>query len=212
MVNKIVRSVGGSVVRHLRRTLIAGLVLLVPVIFTYLILRLIFDFTDGILQPAIEAVVKREVIGLGIIVLVALVYLAGLVWANVLGRKMIGWAQGLLLRVPLAKAVYLAVKLLSESFSGQGPTGFNHVVTIEYPRIGTWTIGFLTAVTTDETGKSLGVVYIPTAPTPQSGWVALLPMDEIYDLDLTVPEAMRLVLSGGIITPPQIRKVRAPGG
>ena len=77
---------------------------------------------------------------------------------------------------------------------------------IEYPRVDTWTIGVLTSTTIDENSRVLGVVYIPTAPTPNSGWVAILPMEQVYDTDLSVPIAMRLVLSGGIVAPPQIRK------
>ena len=77
---------------------------------------------------------------------------------------------------------------------------------IEHPRKGAWSIGFLTSMTADESGKPLAIVYIPTAPTPNSGWVAILPSEEVYDTDLSIQSAMTLVLSGGITSPAQINK------
>lgn len=194
------------VMRHFRRTLIAGLLLLMPVVLTYLVLRLLFNFVDGVLQPGIEKILGSQIPGLGILLLAALVYLVGLVGANFLGKRLIQLVQATLLRVPIINSVYSASKQLIESFSGSGTTGFKRVVAIEYPRPGTWAIGFLTGITTDEDGRSLGIIYIPTAPTPQSGWVAILPTEQIYDTDLSVPIAMRMVLSGGIVAPSQIRK------
>lgn len=199
-------SVRQRIIRHFRRTLIAGLLLLVPVVITYLVLRLLFNFVDGVLQPGIERVLGSEIPGLGIVLLATLVYLVGLLGANFIGKRLIRLVQATLLRIPIVNAVYSASKQLIESFSGSGTTGFKRVVAIEYPRVGAWTIGFLTGMTTDENGRSMGIIYIPTAPTPQSGWVAILPTDQIYDTDLSVPIAMRLVLSGGIVAPPQIRK------
>jgi uncharacterized membrane protein len=179
------------------------------VVITYWILRFIFESLDGILQPGITAILGRGIPGLGIAVLLVLLYVMGLVGTNVLGEKLVYWGQQLLLKFPIVNFVYSAAKELIESFSGQRTTGLKRVVIIEYPRLDAWTIGFLTGTTNDETGRVLGVVYIPTAPTPNSGWVAILPMEQVYDTDLSVPIAMRMVLSGGIVTPPQVRKKTA---
>jgi uncharacterized membrane protein len=200
-------AVGRRLVTHLRGTLIAGLLLLVPVVISYLVLRLIFDTIDGVLEPAIRPVLGRSVPGAGIFLLVVLVYITGLIGANVLGRRLIHQGQQLLLRVPFISYVYSTSKQLIESFSGMAATGFRRVVLIEYPRRGTWTLGFLTGLTADEAGRPLALVYIPTAPTPNSGWVAILPVEEVHDTDLSIPVAMRLVLSGGISAPAQIRRI-----
>ncbi|MBI4199622.1 MAG: DUF502 domain-containing protein [Chloroflexi bacterium] len=189
---------------HLRRTLIAGTLLLVPVALTYLILRFIFDLVDGVLQPFIEQVFDRRLAGLGLALAVVLVYLAGFVGANVLGRRAVGWGQTALRHIPIVGAVYGSAKTLIESFSGAGNTGFKRVVMIEYPRAGAWTIAFLTSITSDSTGRKLAAVYVPTAPTPQTGWVAILPLEDVYETDLTIPQAMQFVFSGGIITPSRI--------
>jgi uncharacterized membrane protein len=195
-----------GLLRHFRNTLITGLLILVPVVITYWILRFIFESLDGILQPVIRPILGRGIPGVGIAVLVVFIYMMGLVGANVLGKKLIYWGQQLLLKFPIVNFVYSAAKELIESFSGQRTTGLKRVVMIEYPRADVWAIGFLTSTTIDEKGRVLGVVYIPTAPTPNSGWVAILPMEQVYDTDLSVPIAMRMVLSGGIVAPPQIRK------
>lgn len=198
-----------GLLRHFRNTLITGLLILVPVVITYWILRFIFESLDGILQPVIRPILGRGIPGVGIAVLVVFIYVMGLVGANVLGKKLIYWGQQLLLKFPIVNFVYSAAKELIESFSGQRTTGLKRVVMIEYPRADVWAIGFLTSTTIDEKGRVLGTVYIPTAPTPNSGWVAILPMEQVYDTDLSVPIAMRMVLSGGIVTPPQIRKKTA---
>lgn len=200
------RSLKRRLAGHLTLTLGAGLLLLLPVIIAYLVLRLLFDAIDGILQPGVEAIVGRKIPGLGAVIILVLVYLTGLVGAFFLGKVLVRFGQGLLLKVPVIGAVYSSAKQLIESFSGSGSTGFKRVVVIEYPRAGVWTIGFLTGTTTDEGGRPLALVYIPTAPTPNSGWVAILPVQDVFDTDLSVQQALRLVLSGGIVAPPQISK------
>jgi uncharacterized membrane protein len=196
----------GRIAGHFTRTLGAGLLLLVPVGITYLVLKFLFDAIDGILQPGIVALLGRRIPGLGAVIIVFLVYLAGLLGAVVIGKQLIRLGQSILLKVPIINTVYSSAKQLIESFSGSSSTGFKRVVMLEYPRTGCWTIGFLTALTRDEHDNTMAIVYIPTAPTPQSGWVAVVPVRDVYDTQMTVQEAMRLVFSGGIVAPTQIRK------
>ena len=192
--------------RHLRRTTLAGLVILVPVALTYMVLSFLFDAIDGLLQPIISGVSDRQLTGLGVVVLVLLMYVFGLLGRSFLGRRVIHYGQQALLRTPVVGTVYSSARQLIESFSQGSQTGFKRVVMIEHPRKEAWSIGFLTGQTTDENGSPLSIVYIPTAPTPNSGWVAVLPSKDVYDTDLTIQTAMKLVLSGGITTPPQIKK------
>ena len=136
--------------------------------------------------------------------LLLLVYVVGLTWELDLGRRLLGSGQRVLMSLPIVKIVYAPARQLIQSFSGSGPSGFKRVVVIEYPRQGTWMLGFLTSITTGKDGVRMGVVYVPTAPTPNSGWVAMLPITEVCDTQLTVQEAMTMVLSGGIATPDEI--------
>ncbi len=194
--------------RHLKITMLAGILLLVPVVITYVLLRWVFDFIDGVLQPAISGALGRSIPGLGLVALLVVVYLLGLVWANTLGRRLIETGQETLVHLPVVGTVYAPARQLIESFTGSGASGVKRVVLIEYPREGAWMVGFLTGMTTVEHEISMGIVYVPTAPTPNSGWVALVPLADIYDTDLTVQEAMKLVLSGGISAPSQIERRR----
>jgi len=139
--------------------------------------------------------------GLGILTLVLILYVVGLAEENYLGSRLFSIAKRLILRIPLIGFVYSSAKQLVDALSGSEGTGFKQVVMIEYPRKGTWTIGFLTANTADGEGNKMSIVYIPTAPTPNSGWITIIPSHEIRYTDLTIQAAMRLVLSGGIIAP-----------
>ena len=94
---------------------------------------------------------------------------------------------------------------LIESFSDKKTTGFKRVVMIQYPRIGYWSVGFLTSVFNSDSGDQFAVVYIPTAPLPNSGWLAVVPFEEIYDTDISTQEAMQFVFSGGIVIPEIIK-------
>ena len=193
-----------SLMRHLSKTLGSGLLVIVPIGLTYLVLKFLFDIMDGLLEPVVGAAFGRHIPGAGLAFLALLVYLAGLLTLHFLGRRLLKLGMVLLLKVPVVGTVYSTAKQLIDSFGGTGDTGFKRVVVVEYPRVSCWTIGFLTGTTKDRNGETFALVYIPTAPTPNSGWVAVLPYDDVRDTDLTVQTALRLVLSGGITVPDRI--------
>ena len=197
-------SFGRKIARHIRSTLIAGVLILVPIAITYILLKWVFDNIDGLLQPLLEGITDRHIPGLGLLVLLIIVYLLGLIWTKRLGRRTIRTLQLFLLKIPLIGAIYGPARKLIESFTGDSAAGFKRVVVVEYPKQGTWMIGFLTGISNVVPGTTMGVIYLPTAPTPNSGWVAMVPIQNIYDTTMTVREAMSMVLSGGISSPVQI--------
>ena len=197
-------SFGMKIARHVRATLIAGVLILVPVAITYVLFFWVFNSIDGLLQPIIEEITDRHIPGLGLLVLLIIVYLLGLIWTKRLGRRTIRTLQLFLLKIPLIGAVYGPARKLIESFTGESTAGFKRVVVVEYPKQDTWMIGFLTGISNVVPGTTMGVIYLPTAPTPNSGWVAMVPIQNIYDTTMTVREAMSMVLSGGISSPVQI--------
>ncbi len=199
-----VTSIGRKIGRHIRATLIAGVLILVPIAITYVLLSLVFNNIDGLLQPPLEGITGRHIPGMGFLVLLIIVYLLGLVWTKRLGRRTIRTLQLFLLKIPLVGAIYGPARKLIESFTGDSTAGFKRVVVVEYPKQGTWMIGFLTGISNVVPGTTMGVIYLPTAPTPNSGWVAMVPIQNIYDTTMTVQEAMSMVLSGGISSPTQI--------
>ena len=197
-------SFGMKIAGHIRATLIAGVLILVPIAITYVLLFWVFNSIDGLLAPVVDRSIGRHIPGLGLLVLLIIVYLLGLVWTKRLGRRTIRTLQIFLLKIPLIGAVYGPARKLIESFTGESTAGFKRVVVVEYPKQGTWMIGFLTGISNVVPGTTMGVIYLPTAPTPNSGWVAMVPIQNIYDTTMTVREAMSMVLSGGISSPVQI--------
>ena len=197
---------------HIRKALLAGILLLVPMALTYVVVRWLFVTLDGLLQPVVQRAFDQYGVnigfpGLGLVLSIVLLYLAGLFFAFGPGRIAIGWGQALTLRIPLVGHIYSASRQFVESFTGSriNETGFKRVVLIEYPRTGAWSVGFLTSLTDTSEGLSLAVVYVPTAPLPNSGWVAIVPLDQVLDTDLTVQQAMRMVFSAGIVSPEHIK-------
>ena len=189
---------------HLRKVMAEGLIIVVPLAITFWVLRLVFNLMDGFLGPLIENTIGRDLPGIGIAAMLLLVYVAGQLWElSRLSRRMIEAIQKWVLSIPIVGAVYSPARQLIDSFSGTSDTGFKRVVLIEYPKAGTWMIGFLTATTMTKDGE-MGVIYVPTAPTPNSGWVGVVPIDGVYDVDMSVQQAMSMVLSGGIVTPDEI--------
>ena len=206
------KSSGGRIGGHIRNALIAGALIAVPIAIAFVLIRWAFTTIDGLLRTPVRWVVERfveipenwQVPGLGLVALLIIVYILGLIWTKRLGRRTIRTMQHLLLKVPVIGAVYGPAKQLIESFTGEGSAGFKRVVVVEYPKQGTWMIGFLTGISDVVPGSTMGIIYLPTAPTPNSGWVAMVPVQNIYDTTMSVQEAMSMVLSGGIDSPTQI--------
>ncbi|MBI4329312.1 MAG: DUF502 domain-containing protein [Chloroflexi bacterium] len=194
---------------HLEQTFLAGLLLVIPVAATLTVLVFLFMVIDGLLQPWISFLVGQRIPGVGLLVLLLLIYLVGLFTANVLGRRLVTFAQESLLRVPLVNTFYAAAKGLAEVLTRINQTsGGRRVVLLEFPRLGSWTIGFRMGTTKGAAGEPMAVVYIPSVPTPQTGWVAILPVDQVYDTDLTFQEAMAFVFSAGAVTPASLKSQR----
>lgn len=177
---------------------------------TYLIIRFVFDLADGVLRPWVEWIVRQfgfdlTLPGPGIVAAVIVVYLVGALVSFRLGKIVVDWARGYLLKIPFIGTIYSANRQLIESFSGTSVAGFKRVVLVQFPRAGTWSLGFLTGVTDAGDAEKLIMTYVPTAPLPNSGFVVLMPPDEVLDTDLSVPDAMQLIFSGGIVSPRTIR-------
>ena len=201
--------------QHLRRRLVAGTLLLIPIVITYLLLRWVFLSVDSVLQPLFRWLslqifaVELYVPGAGLLGMLILVYLLGILAANVAGRYVIHLMQQVLLRIPVVNTVYRASKQLVDTLSGPAEREFKRVVFVELPMQGVYALGFHTSSMTDEEGQVLAVVYIPTAPMPNSGWLAVVPLERVFETDITVAEAMRMVISGGVLAPSEVVKGRA---
>ncbi|MBI2957494.1 MAG: DUF502 domain-containing protein [Chloroflexi bacterium] len=194
-----------SVVRHVRNVFIAGTLIAVPVAVTYLVFRWLFDTLDGILQPIIVLTVGRPLPGVGLVGLLVVVYLLGLVAANVFGRRLIRAFDAMLCRLPIVQYPYTAARQVVDSVRSLQKAPFKQVVIIEFPRAGVQSVAFVTGKPFPVGGEQRIPVFVPTAPNPISGFLLLVPPKDLIDTRMAVDEAMRMVVSGGLLSPNVIR-------
>ena len=193
---------------HFQRTLGAGILVILPIGITVLVLKFFFDLLDPVLQPAVDLLPGPEITGAGLIALIVLVYLLGLFAAQVLGRRLIDFGHRIMEVIPVVKGIYgttrMAIEILSSSngsSDGEGSLGgdqYTGVVLIDFPRPGIRSIGLVTSSMLDSEGEELLSVYIPTTPIPSSGFLVIVPAADVTRTDMSVEDAMRVVMSGGI--------------
>ena len=185
----------------IRRDFLAGILVVVPLAGTALIIKWLFEAIDGVLEPAVEAIFGRPVPGIGFVVLILLVLLAGLIVSNVLGKRLVSYGESLLSEVPMVRELYNTFKQVLESVLLPHKGGFKEVVLIEFPRPGMKTIGFVTNRIKDSSGQDLVTIYIPTTPNPTSGYLEILPAADVVALDMPIDDAIKMIVSGGMISP-----------
>lgn len=194
----------------LRRYLVAGILVWLPIFATVWVFKFFIDLTDRLLlllpepyRP--EALLGFPLPGLGIVLAVVVVFVTGLLVTNFLGRRLVSYWENLLKRIPLVRSVYGGVKSFTESVFSSKNT-FHRVVMVEYPRLGMWSIGFVTSEDIQEisakTGTQQMCVYVPTTPNPTSGLIVMVPRDQVVELAMTVDQAMRMIITCGVVVPP----------
>jgi uncharacterized membrane protein len=183
-----------------RRLFIAGLLVTLPTVVAAYVMWMAFSYLDGILEPVVQRTLHRRVPGVGLVALVSLVFLAGLFASNLLGARVVGGVSRWLERIPLYSPLYRAMRDISQVFLGDKASAFRQVGLIEWPRTGVYAIVFVMA-DTGTTGPiadlDLVTVFMPTTPNPTTGFVQLVPRDAVTPLDLTVEQALKLLISGG---------------
>jgi uncharacterized membrane protein len=186
--------------KKLRAQFIAGILVVVPLGASILILIWVFNGIDNILQPIIRAVLGKNIPGVGFGVTVLLIYLAGVVASNLVGKKLISYWESLLARVPVFRQLYTGIKQILDSFSAPRKTGFMQVVFVEFPRKGLKAIGFVTNELTTQSGEKLYSVFIPTAPNPTSGFLEMVREEDMVRTKIPVDEALKMVVSAGRVS------------
>lgn len=203
----------------LRRYLVAGLLVWVPLGITLLIISFLIDLMDRslLVLPVAwhpDALLGFHIPGLGALLSLAVVMGTGVAVTNLLGRHTVAFGEGLLARIPVVRTIYSAAKQLTETiFNGTGKS-FRRVVMVEYPRAGCWTLGFVTADGMEEasrkTGRTLLNVFVPTTPNPTSGFFLMFPHDHVIELDISVDAGIKLIISAGAVVPPQTKNPAGP--
>ncbi|MGB0572124.1 MAG: DUF502 domain-containing protein [Alphaproteobacteria bacterium] len=216
-----------GIAARLRGYFFAGLLTVAPIGLTIWLFWVLLKFVDSRITPLIpqnynpntylHAVVPFEIPGVGLIVLIVALIIIGALTRMLLGRTIIRIGENLVNRMPVVRSVYGATKQIVESVLKSQSDAFRQVVLFEYPRRGSWAIGFVTGSTKGEvqalTDDDVVNVFLPTTPNPTSGYLLFLPRRELILLSMTVEEGIKMIISGGIVTPedrrrPEERKIK----
>jgi len=203
--------------KKLKQIFLTGLAVTIPIGLTLYILFFLIDIMDGLLKiipvryhP--DTLLGIHIPGLGIIVTLALITIAGLVTTSYVGYKIVQSGEDLVDRIPFVRNIYQAIKKISDSMFMDKRSSFKKVVLVEFPRKGVYTIGFVTGVPSGEIRKKAGQncisVFLPTTPNPTSGYLIIVPEDELIQMDMSVEEALTFIISVGIVTPSSDRPKR----
>jgi uncharacterized membrane protein len=195
----------------IKRYFITGLLIWVPLVITAWVLSLIIGAMDQSLRLLPEAIHPHRLLGLnipgvGTILTLLVIFVTGLLAANFIGEKLVVWWERLLATIPVVNSVYHAVKQVSDTLLGPSGQAFRKAVLVQYPRNGSWTIAFLTGkpggdVINHIDGEHVSV-YVPTTPNPTSGFFLMMPAHDVIELDMSVDEALKYIISMGVVTPP----------
>ncbi|NLL83593.1 MAG: DUF502 domain-containing protein [Lentisphaerae bacterium] len=192
--------------KHLRSRLISGVLVLIPLFVTIFVLQTVFVWLTRIgkplLRPWLGDLNEWILSTLAFIVTVIGLYLVGFIATHLLGKRFIQWGEGFLMRLPLVKPIYSAVKQMVDAFSSNGKNSFEEVVMFEYPRRGIYTIGFVTSIIREPDGKVMYAVFVATTPNPTSGFLILCPEDEVIKTNMPIEDGIKMIVSGGLVIPP----------
>ena len=192
---------------RLRNYFFAGVLITAPIGITLYVSWSVISWIDDTVKQALPAWVSgMEFPGIGLIVLLVGLTFIGFITANVLGRVLLRWGEQVVTRLPVISSLYSATKQILESVLGSKANSFREVVLVEYPRREMWTLGLLLGdaygEVQEKTGQEMFNVYLPTTPNPTSGYLVFLPRSQMIHLDMSVEDCMKMIVSGGIVTPP----------
>ncbi len=195
----------GRIFRHLGNRLFTGVLVAVPLIVTFLVLQIAYNFIDGISGPLWKRFGWEDIPGLGFGTTFILLILLGYFATNVLGKKVIDTFEKILTKIPLIAPVYNAVKQALESFKNMsGNKQFTRVAYVEYPSEGSYLIAFVTGHFLESTtGIEMTTAFVPTSPSPLTGFVVCTPTDKVIDSGLSLEQATKIIMSAGLVAPHQ---------
>ena len=204
-----------GIMTRLRAYFLAGVLVTAPLGLTGLLSWWFIDFVDEKITPLIpdrynpETYLPFGIPGLGLLILLIAVTLIGALTAGLIGRWLLQTGERVLNRMPVVRSIYSAIKQIFETVLAQQSNAFREAVLVEYPRRGIWAIGFITGTTMGEvqnlTEEETVNIFLPTTPNPTSGFLLFVPKTDVVPLGMSVEEAVKMVISGGIVTPPDRR-------
>jgi len=201
--------------QRLRNYFITGIIVVAPIALTVYLVTLVVGFIDENVLPLLgprynpETYLPFAVPGIGVLIFVIAITIIGWMATGLLGRTVVRVGENLLDRMPVVRSVYSALKQIFETVFAQSSRAFRDVVLIPYPREGCWAIGFATGTTKGEVQDAIRNevvnVFLPTTPNPTSGYLLFLPKKDVIFLEMTVEQGIKLVISGGVVTPDMVK-------
>ena len=195
----------------IKRHFISGLLVIVPLILTYLVLRYLFVAIDDILRPVLLSLFSYYVPGLGLLTTLLLVILAGFFTRGIIGARLYRWWEAMLVKMPLIRPIYSSSKKLLEAVTASSNDSFKEVVLMEYPRRGLWALGFISRyfeAPLDGNLRRYCSVFVGSSPAPVTGWMVVAPVDEVVRVDMSIEEGFKMLVSGGVVSP-EVLKLKA---
>ena len=195
---------------YLRRYIMAGLLVWVPIWITLLVLRFMVGLLNGTVdmlpqQFRPEEILGIHVPGLGVVVSLSVLIFTGIFVSNIIGRRLVVFGESMVKRIPLVRSIHSSVKQVLHTLFAPDGHSFRHVLLVEYPRKGLWSVAFQTAQACEgikkETGEDTLAVFIPTTPNPTSGFLIMVPRRDTRVLDMSVDDALKMVISLGVVQP-----------
>ncbi|MFZ5946046.1 MAG: DUF502 domain-containing protein [Bacillota bacterium] len=196
---------------------LTGLAVLLPTVISIYVFLIIFNFIDRLFLgklpfakyiPGLNHLNSwaHSFPGIGFLTTIIFILLIGMLAKNILGKRLIHYFDRLMLSLPVVKSIYHAVKQIVEAFMHQGKDAFQKVVLIQYPRKGLYALAFVTGTSKGEiqakTESEMVNIFLPTTPNPTSGFLLLVPKEDLIPLEMSVEEGIKLIISGGVVVPP----------
>ncbi|WP_299675211.1 DUF502 domain-containing protein [uncultured Roseobacter sp.] len=212
-----------SLISWLRASFLTGLVVIAPVGLTIWLIWSVVGWIDGFVLPLVPGAYQPDrllqawlgldpetqinIRGIGVVIFLVFTVLVGWMAKGIIGRSLIRYGESLVERTPVVRTIYSGIKQISETVFAQSERSFEKACLIEYPRRGIWAIGFISTTTKGEVamrgndGQPMLSVFVPTTPNPTSGFLLFFPSDDVIELDMTVEDAAKLVISAGLVYP-----------
>jgi len=200
----------------IRNIFLAGILVIIPMSIPIFLFSFIFTRLDRIFSPLFKTLLGYNIPGLGLSMTVLIIFLAGLIATNFVGKKLVSLGEHLLNKIPLVRNIYQIAKQFLETITVPDRNSFRQVVLVQYPRKGIYSLGFITCdnqwEAQEATNEDLVNVFIPVTPNPTSGRLIIVPRDELIPLSISVEEGIKMVVSGGAVVPRERREELLIGG
>lgn len=197
-----------SIIDAIKRHFLSGVLVIVPFILTFIVLRFLFEAVDGILEPYLHDLLGYYRTGLGVATTLLLILLAGILTRNLIGHRLYSIGDRIVARVPLIRLIYSASKQLLEAVAGNDKGAFKEVALIEYPRKGLYSICFISQrikIEIKGESRNYATCFVASTPTPVSGMTVIVPVEELIPVDMNVEAGIKFLVSGGVASPSLIK-------